>query len=63
VGFFYFCLLIFICDQLLHPALLGEAIEEYIACYFVDELFIANLIMKGQHLSRVKLNRIQSLPR
>lgn len=57
---FYFCLVIFICDWVLHPELLGEAAEEYIARYFVDESFVANLIMKGQHLSG--LSSIESNP-
>lgn len=57
---FYFCLVIFRCDWLLHPELLGEAIEEYISHYFVDESFIVNLIMKGQHLSG--LSSIESNP-
>lgn len=48
---FYFCLIIFICDWLLCSELLGEAAEEYITHYFVDESFIANLIMNGRCLS------------
>lgn len=31
-----FCLVIFVCDQRPQPGLLGEAIEEYVSCYFVD---------------------------
>lgn len=56
VGFPYFRLAVFLCDQLLHPALLGEAIEEYIAEHFVKESFRANFSHEGTAPFRLQLS-------